>query len=80
MALCLNAAPSNMLPTFNPVFRRTVGDGPDGTVTYELPPWSAWIFLADLVILVPLFFFVSNIPRWLTEIRLYPTFRGHPVY
>lgn len=48
---------------FNPVFRRTIaGDGGNTEITYELPPWSAWIFLADLVVIVPLYFFVRCSP------------------
>ena len=49
-----------MLATTVPLFRRSVEDG---TINYELPPWSLWVILIDLVIFVPLLFFVSPFPH-----------------
>ncbi|KGQ10821.1 hypothetical protein BBAD15_g3817 [Beauveria bassiana D1-5] len=46
-----------MLSTAVPLFRRSVEDG---TVNYELPPWSLWVILIDLVIFLPLLFFVPQ--------------------
>ncbi|OAA81540.1 hypothetical protein LEL_01085 [Akanthomyces lecanii RCEF 1005] len=55
-----------MLATTVPLFRRSVEDG---TINYELPPWSLWVILIDLVIFVPLLFFAEY-----TVSTIYPIF------
>ncbi|KAM3534525.1 hypothetical protein MY4038_002213 [Beauveria bassiana] len=55
-----------MLSTAVPLFRRSVEDG---TVNYELPPWSLWVILIDLVIFLPLLFFATY-----TVSTIYPVF------
>ncbi|KAM3512005.1 hypothetical protein MY11210_004331 [Beauveria gryllotalpidicola] len=55
-----------MLATTVPLFRRSVEDG---TVNYELPPWSLWVILIDLVIFLPLLFFATY-----TVSTIYPVF------
>ncbi len=47
-----------MLASSVPLFRRSVEDG---TINYELPAWSLWVILLDLIVFVPLLFFVSHI-------------------
>lgn len=49
---------SSLGATFHPVFRRAVEDGP-GSISYELPSWSIWVVLADLIVFIPLLFFVG---------------------
>ncbi|TQV98710.1 hypothetical protein V2A60_007582 [Cordyceps javanica] len=46
-----------MLAASMPIFRRSVEDG--GSINYELPSWSLWVLLIDLIIFVPLLFFAE---------------------
>ncbi|ATY59278.1 hypothetical protein A9K55_002727 [Cordyceps militaris] len=46
-----------MLAASVPIFRRSVEDG--GSINYELPSWSLWVILIDLVIFLPLLFFAE---------------------
>ncbi|OAA61498.1 hypothetical protein ISF_05577 [Cordyceps fumosorosea ARSEF 2679] len=46
-----------MLATTVPLFRRSVEEG--GNINYELPAWSLWVILIDLVVFVPLLFFAE---------------------